>query len=155
MTAAAQLCIATHLAVILEVWKPTSSQPSGNRTRRPTNRLENCGRRKENHWPKFTLPASIGASAATDQPAMHWRASSQFSLRELFVVFTLASLGLATLKWTGPALCAGLAGQLSLLWLAWHAIWGHELRSRWMQMVGWSIFVVYSLSLAIALSRLS
>ena len=79
-------------------------------------------------------------------------ADARYSLRELFAVVTVASLGMALLRWIGPIWCAGLSGQLSLGWLAWHAIWGSESRSRWAYLIGWSLFTVYLLSLAIALA---
>jgi hypothetical protein len=70
----------------------------------------------------------------------------------LFVVVTIASLGMGILHWFGPVLCAGISGQLSLGWLAWHAIWGSESRPRWAYLIGWCLFTVYLLSLAIALA---
>ena len=82
----------------------------------------------------------------------HAATSPRFSLRELFAVVTVASLGMAFLRWFGPVWCAGLSGQLSLGWLGWHAIWGSESRPRWAYLIGWSLFTVYLLSLAIALA---
>src|SRR5436305_5781577 len=89
-----------------------------------------------------TLLAAVRKARQADRASR-----PRFSLRELFAVVTVTSVGMAILRVLGPIWCAGISGQLSLAWLAWHAIWGSESRSRWAYLLGWSLFSVYLLSL--------
>jgi hypothetical protein len=72
---------------------------------------------------------------------------SQYSLRDLIILVTMVSVGLAGVKWFTPSTYAGVMGIVSVCWL----IMAFKLDSPWTQLVWWGLFVTYLLAVLVAM----
>ena len=74
--------------------------------------------------------------------------ATRFSLGEMLAVVTIASVGMAGVRWLPPPLYAGIVGFAMFGWLIGLSLWNVE--ARLAKLIWWSLLTVYLLSLILS-----